>query len=156
MSLEKKRAEFYQKNIEKYNTSKLQLIKILRINNFESFKESELKEYQFAIDAYFNAEKESQKECTDKAIEAQKESHKKVWGVKEYYPCPIKGCTGKKIEYDGVGYWKCTEGGPTHYHAYRVARIWKARHPDSEITIEERAAELLEELEVKRAEETTV
>ncbi|MGC9384729.1 MAG: hypothetical protein ACP5D6_09040 [Kosmotogaceae bacterium] len=156
MSLERTRSEFYQKNIKKYNTSKLQLIKILKINNFESFKESELKEYQFAIDAYFNAQKKSQRERTDEAIEAQKESHRKVWGVKEYYPCPVEGCTGKKITYDGVGYWKCTAGGGTHYHAYMVARMWKAQHPDSEITIGEKAAEFVKTLEVKNAEKTEV
>jgi hypothetical protein len=156
MSLQKLKAEFYKKNIQKYGTDRLKIIQILRINGFESFREEDIKAYQFAIDAYFKAQEEEKREHIDEAIEAQRESHRKTWGVKEYYPCPVEGCTGKKIEYDGVGYWKCTAGGSTHYHAYMVARMWKARHPDSEITVGKKAAEFVESLKVKDAKETTV
>lgn len=156
MSLKELKAQFYKRNMKKYNVDRLKIIQILRNNNFESFKESDIGQYQFAVDTYFKIQKEDRGKRTDEAIEAQKESNRKVWGVKEYYPCPVKDCDGKKIEYDGVGYWKCTVGGQSHYHAYRVAHIWKAQHPDSEISVEEKAREFADSLKVKHAEETAV
>lgn len=156
MRLEKIKEKFYADNIKRYDTSRLQLIKILEINNFGGFKESRLIEYQFAVDAYFSAEREARIKRTDEAIEAQKVAKKKVWGVVQYYPCPVKGCEGKKVQYDGVGFWKCTVGGESHYHAFMVARMWKGSHLDDEKTIEERAAELVKNAEVEHAKKSEV
>lgn len=153
------RAKFYERMMKQYNTSKEEIVRIIKNNNYEIFKETEIPEYEFCISAWFKALEEEKEEKLKETVKHAGDWRKTIFPTKESYPCPILGCTGVKVFNKGNSkHWVCSAGGQGHYGAMAMAKKWKADIGRKE-SIEELAAMIVglkEYVSVEEKEETTV
>lgn len=103
----KLRDDFYNSIQRDLHLSIPETKQVLESHKFSAFDPSLVKEYRKVLETY-------------KKSKDQVEESRKAW-QKQLDPCPIPGCTGRKIRTVQPWPWKCSTGGYTHYLAIRCA-----------------------------------
>ena len=145
---------FYKENIEKYDTTKEEIVRILLNGGYEAFKAEEMPSYNALVEATFRERGKKAQKIVE-AAEKAGDWKKKIFPKAEPAPCPIPECDGVKLfPYPGTEDWKCSKGGSSHCTALKVAKLWASvKGIEEDTQMLNKAKSLLDNMEEQRDKE---